>query len=319
MQAWETTTGTIVADRLRSAHTHWARLRGLLGTRTLEDGEGLWLRPCRQIHMIGMRYPVDLAFLDDRQRVVHTVTGIGPGRISPRVAHAASVLELPAGKLARSGVREGSHIGIAGDTVPPRRAGRVWLNLALAAVYLFFASAHASFAWRTGQWGTTAPIVLQETMLVVLFVARRAPRTTSTRPLDWTVGIAGAVLPLFMRAVDTLGPLAWIGRPMQMAALLVSVLAIAALGRSWGIIAANRGVKTGGAYRIVRHPVYACHLVSYLGYVACYPTARNLVLAALTSLALAVRAHLEERLLVGDEAYRAYRARVPWRFLPFVY
>ena len=41
--------GIVVADRLRSADTHWTRLRGLLGTSGLAPGEGLWIRPCRQI------------------------------------------------------------------------------------------------------------------------------------------------------------------------------------------------------------------------------------------------------------------------------
>ena len=46
-----TVNGALLADRLRSAHTNWTRLRGLLGTRRLESGQGLWIKPCNQVHM----------------------------------------------------------------------------------------------------------------------------------------------------------------------------------------------------------------------------------------------------------------------------
>ena len=73
----------VLAERLRPAHTHWTRLRGLLGTASLPAGEGLWLKPCRRIHMFGMRYAVDAVFLDDAQRVVRVLPDLGPGRVSP--------------------------------------------------------------------------------------------------------------------------------------------------------------------------------------------------------------------------------------------
>ena len=78
--------GAVLAERLRLAHTHWARLRGLLGTKRLDPGHGLWLRPCRQIHMFGMRYAVDAVFLDEHQRVVRALSELSPWRVSPRVA-----------------------------------------------------------------------------------------------------------------------------------------------------------------------------------------------------------------------------------------
>ena len=59
-RARDAASGVILAERLRAADTHWSRLKGLLGTRSLEAGDGLWLKSCRQVHMIGMRYAVDL-------------------------------------------------------------------------------------------------------------------------------------------------------------------------------------------------------------------------------------------------------------------
>ncbi len=98
-------TGTVVAERLRLADTHWTRLRGLLGTRELPVGEGLWIRPCRQVHMFGMRYAIDVVFLDDASRIVGLAAELQPWRISPLVKAATSVLELPAGTIARTGLR----------------------------------------------------------------------------------------------------------------------------------------------------------------------------------------------------------------------
>src|SRR5262249_57519345 len=95
-RALESSRGAVVAERLRTAHTHWTRLRGLLGTPTLPAGEGLWLKPCRQVHMFGMRYPVDVAFLDDEHRVVGLVPCLLPWRVSPKLRQAANVVEVPA-------------------------------------------------------------------------------------------------------------------------------------------------------------------------------------------------------------------------------
>ena len=120
----EAESGALLAGRIRPAHTHWTRLRGLLGTARLTEGEGLWLKPCRQVHMIGMRYAIDVVFLDDASRVVHAITALRPGAISPKIAAATSVVELPAGTLARSGVSVGTRIVLepAVDETPPPSA-----------------------------------------------------------------------------------------------------------------------------------------------------------------------------------------------------
>jgi|SRR5579862_1398038 len=131
LRACDATTGAVIAERLRPAHTHWTRLKGLLGTRTLPPGDGLWIKPCRQVHMFGMRYAIDVVFLDAAQQVVHTVEALAPGKISPKVAAAASVLELPAGTVARVGLKSGAHIDIDSATpAAPRQVGarRFWLR-----------------------------------------------------------------------------------------------------------------------------------------------------------------------------------------------
>src|SRR5262245_60785256 len=104
--------GRVLAERLRPAHTHWTRLRGLLGTRTLAPGEGLWIKPSNQVHMFGMRYAIDVVFLDDAGHVLRVVHELQPNRISPKVKGATSVLELPAGTAVRVELLEGAEVEI---------------------------------------------------------------------------------------------------------------------------------------------------------------------------------------------------------------
>ena len=153
-QARDATSGVVVVNRLRCADTHWSRLFGLLGTKELPSGDGLWLKRSRQVHMIGMRYPIDVAFLDDELQILRTISALRPGKVSPRVAGATSVLELPAGTLAETGLKEGARMEIDGELERSRgHAGTLATaisNLALACLYVFFASAHFAFARRTG-------------------------------------------------------------------------------------------------------------------------------------------------------------------------
>jgi len=315
--------GRLLADRLRPAHTHWSRLRGLLGTKRLEPGQGLWIRPSNQIHMFGMRYAIDLVFLDGAGRVVRLVHSLAPNRTSPRVAGATSVLELPAGTLERTGIAEGDLVEIDADTGSPasRRVDVAALlgNVALAGIFGLFAGSQVSAAISTGQWATTMPIALQETLLVVLFLTRRRCFVTSDRPIDWIVGVTGTVLPLFMRPDVVRGPLNWLGEPLQFVGVMAAVTALSFLGRSFGFVAANRGVKTSGLYKFVRHPTYAGYMVAYVGYVMSYPTPSNLLVALATLFAFNARAIFEERLLRRDPCYRAYQLGTPWRFVPYVY
>jgi hypothetical protein len=71
----------------------------LLGDKTLEYGDGMWIKPCNSIHSIGMRFNFDAIFLDKNLRVVHLVHEMKPWRVSKMVFPAHSVLELPAGMI----------------------------------------------------------------------------------------------------------------------------------------------------------------------------------------------------------------------------
>jgi protein-S-isoprenylcysteine O-methyltransferase Ste14 len=189
----------------------------------------------------------------------------------------------------------------------------------LALLCLLLALLHLAGAEQSGRWVTSVVLVVQQGLLMVLFLVRRRTFEASARCSDWVVGVAGTFLPLAMREREDRAALAWLGEPVQVVGLLLATVASGFLGRSIGIVAANRGVKTGGLYAVVRHPMYAGHLLGYLGYLAANPSARNGLITGVTLGLIAARARAEERLLARDPAYRAYLARTRWRLVPFVY
>ncbi|HEY9870128.1 MAG TPA: DUF192 domain-containing protein [Candidatus Obscuribacterales bacterium] len=106
------TRGTVLADRVRLAESFWARLKGLLSSPPLAEGEGLYIVPCRSIHMIGMKYAIDAVFVDAAGSVVGVVERIEPGKISPVFGRARGCLELPAGRVAASGTQVGDRLEV---------------------------------------------------------------------------------------------------------------------------------------------------------------------------------------------------------------
>lgn len=104
--------GGTLGTRIGLADRWWPRLRGLSG-RTPEPGEGLILRPCRAVHMFGMRCALDIAFLDRSGLVVATYAALPPGARSRWHSTARDALELPAGTLALTDTREGDTLEIA--------------------------------------------------------------------------------------------------------------------------------------------------------------------------------------------------------------
>ena len=102
--------GTVLGTRIGVADRWWTRLRGLLGTPPLGAGAGLLIEPCRAVHMAGMRYPIDVAFLDRGGAVVATYAALPPGGRTRWHRAARQALELPAGTLAATGTVEGDLI-----------------------------------------------------------------------------------------------------------------------------------------------------------------------------------------------------------------
>lgn len=110
LHAVNVTRGTVVCDRMLWAGTSETRRRGLLGRDGIEAGEGLYIVPCQWIHMFGMRFPIDVAFLNGQGKVVAVHEALRPNRLSRIAWRAEGVLELPAHRLAHTGTRVGDSI-----------------------------------------------------------------------------------------------------------------------------------------------------------------------------------------------------------------
>jgi uncharacterized protein len=113
MPAVNLTRQTWLATTVRTASRFGTRLVGLLGRGRLGPEEALWLVPCRAIHTLGMRFPIDVVFLDRGGLVVATLENVRPWRLSPIVRKAHSVLELRAGTLRKSATRVGDSIELS--------------------------------------------------------------------------------------------------------------------------------------------------------------------------------------------------------------
>jgi hypothetical protein len=94
-------TGEPVVENLLVATSAPARLRGLLGRRSLPKDTGMLLLPCRSIHMWFMQFPIDAAFLDADRRVLKIRRNLQPWRIGRAPRHTRCVLETAAGVLDR--------------------------------------------------------------------------------------------------------------------------------------------------------------------------------------------------------------------------
>ncbi len=98
-----------IADRAQLAGTSRERRHGLLGRERFKEFSGLWIVPCEAIHTFGMKMPIDSIFLDRQLRVRGLRTNLQPSRIAICL-RAHSVLELPAGTIARSGTQVGDQL-----------------------------------------------------------------------------------------------------------------------------------------------------------------------------------------------------------------
>jgi MFS family permease/protein-S-isoprenylcysteine O-methyltransferase Ste14 len=100
--------------------------------------------------------------------------------------------------------------------------------------------------------------VIEQAWFVVAFLVRRPQRAVSRRIGSWLLAFGGTYGGVLFRpdgahqpwAVDT-------GFGLQLAGLVICIISLLALGRSFGFVAADRGLKTRGPYAVVRHPVYA--------------------------------------------------------------
>ena len=165
-----------------------------------------------------------------------------------------------------------------------------------------------------------ALLVISESLGVFLILTRRFAKTVSTHPLDWTLSLIAVNAPLLATpaAASTFVP-SQIATALMFAGMITQISAKAALWRSYGLIPANRGVKTKGPYHFVRHPMYAGYTLTHIGFLLGFPSLHNFLLYLTTFLIEVARLTREELILNKDPLYRTYAARVRYRLLPGIF
>lgn len=167
---------------------------------------------------------------------------------------------------------------------------------------------------------TSLLLLVSESLIVVLMIFRRRTEIVDRSAAARIAALVSIVGPPLLRVGGGGGLVSdAVTASVSAVGLLIVIAGKVTIGRSFGIVAANRGVVASGPYLVVRHPIYVGYLITYVAFSLANPTVANLAIVLMVDASLVVRALLEERTLVNDERYRTYCNRVAWHFLPGVF
>ena len=187
---------------------------------------------------------------------------------------------------------------------------RVCLILAAAPFLMRFADTIEHDPWVLG-------LIFGEMLTVGLLLIRR-PGPMAGHPWAIFVAFVGTFTPLFVRAPE-MAPFIPAGAVLMWVGLALSLGAKLSLARSFGMIAANRGVRRRGVYAFIRHPMYLGYAITHVGFILVYPSLTNALLYLLTWTFQLLRIREEEKWLMLDPAYVEYAGQVRYRLIPGVY
>jgi protein-S-isoprenylcysteine O-methyltransferase Ste14 len=161
---------------------------------------------------------------------------------------------------------------------------------------------------------------VEQMWVVMAYLIRRPARTVSRRLGDWLLAFGGTFGGVLFRpdGEHTHWGLT-AGLVVQVLGLAICVASFLALGRSFGFVAADRGLVRRGPYAIVRHPIYASYVLLQFGYVLQSISLRNALVMLLASGCNVGRAVAEDRVLETNALYDDYRSHVRWRLLPGIW
>ena len=154
-------------------------------------------------------------------------------------------------------------------------------------------------------------------VMAVMSFARFAPLSATVNLRTIAASGAMLILPCFMRPTDSsTSALVTTGLIFELFGVTLTQVARVYMGRSFGILPANRGIVSKGPFRWVRHPIYFGWLVLSIGFAMSYASPRNVLLIVATVPFMFWRIEQEEAHLRADPEYRAYMDRVPYRLWP---
>jgi protein-S-isoprenylcysteine O-methyltransferase Ste14 len=159
-------------------------------------------------------------------------------------------------------------------------------------------------------------MLLVSECLIAAFVLFRRPGLTVSDPRAWLVAAVGSFAPLLVVPDGVMLTPVFISASMMSTGITLSMAAKLTLRRSFGIVAANRGVQVVGPYGLVRHPMYLGYLATHVGFVLLQCSIWNVAVYSICWVAMVFRIGAEESVLRLDPEYRAYSERVRFRLIP---
>jgi uncharacterized membrane protein (UPF0127 family) len=104
------TQNNIIAQHAVRADNPWTRMKGLLGRKSLSPQEALIISPCQSVHMLFMKFAIDVVFVDQHQRVVGLCADLKPFAFSPVFWKSACAIELETGTIKETNVCLGDQL-----------------------------------------------------------------------------------------------------------------------------------------------------------------------------------------------------------------
>jgi len=193
------------------------------------------------------------------------------------------------------------------------------VNALLSSLYAIFVYANIKAFVQTGSPIGAGLVIFNGIAMACFLVRGRASCVTESVPKR-VVACVTFLLPYGMRPVASASWTLCVASVLgQLAGLVLMIASLIALNRSIGIVAANRGVKTGGPYAWVRHPMYAGEIVFLVGFLLANWMLLNAAVASAIVVGQLVRLLHEEALLQRDRSYALYQTAVPRRLIPGIF
>jgi protein-S-isoprenylcysteine O-methyltransferase Ste14 len=159
--------------------------------------------------------------------------------------------------------------------------------------------------------------ILLNLVMIFFCVQRRSLRNIDVALYPSICALAGGFLPLFAQPGHS--PEILLGHIVQCLGIVFSIGGILSLNKSFGLLAANRGIISNGLYKYVRHPLYFSYEISFLGFLINNLILYNVVLFLIHLFFQVQRIRQEENLLISDPEYQNYCLQTKWRFVPYIY
>ncbi len=164
-----------------------------------------------------------------------------------------------------------------------------------------------------------AVLALHFLVVIITMVLRTAPVRITPNPWFWGLAFVatywGLLVAAFAQRGTAIAP-SMVTNAISILSLLAAVYARLSLGRSIGLVPAQRVIITHGAYQFVRHPIYTAIFISYFSFMLRAYSPLNVTLSLCGIGFFLIKSVIEERFLQVDPEYSEYLASVRWRWFP---